>query len=71
MKIHLTHLSGLDPDSEAFDSSGNLTTFCGRWTAPLNNQKIQLTAYPGDTTCKACQRTKRFHRVYHFGRRTW
>ena len=61
LKCHLTRLSGLDPDRKAFDPDTlELLTYCGRYTAPLDEQAINLTANPSETTCGACQRTKDF-----------
>ncbi|MFG6098057.1 hypothetical protein SPB21_22530 [Leptothoe sp. ISB3NOV94-8A] len=64
LKHHLTRLSGLDPDCKAFDPETlELLTYCGRYTAPLDEQPINLTATPSETTCGACQRTKDFKRL--------
>ncbi|MEM7066778.1 MAG: hypothetical protein AAF572_26880 [Cyanobacteria bacterium P01_B01_bin.77] len=62
---HLTRQSGLDP--HAWDSSGNLLTFCGRWSHPLNNDRIQRKTClrARDCTCQGCIRTQQFQALPH------
>ena len=57
---HLIRQSGLD--SDAWDGSGNLLTFCGRWAQPLNNDQLQRQTCQraSQCTCHGCQRTARF-----------